>query len=185
MSTEPERGRWPEEQSDRAREFMKLYAGKERSIYKYIYVLVHDEVAADDVLQETVMVMLTKFQEFKPGTNFVAWAIRIAYYQALKHLASRNKRLVFNTELIEKLAQRAAAHTQQESHQQVALRRCMQKLSSRDRRLIELRYEDGSSVKKISQQVSRSAKGIYQSLNRIRWQLLECIQRHRSLEEHA
>jgi DNA-directed RNA polymerase specialized sigma24 family protein len=50
--------------------------------------------------------------------------------------------------------------------------------------LIELRYQEGASVAKIAQRIRRSVEGIYKSLNRIRWQLLECIQRSLAMEEH-
>jgi RNA polymerase sigma-70 factor (ECF subfamily) len=162
---------------------MQLYSGKERCIYKYIYTLVHDEAAAEDILQETTLAMWAKFNEFELGTNFVAWALRIAHYRVRKHWASQSKGMIFNSQLVEDLAQRAQDSIHQDTRNKTALRRCLKKLSERDLNLIELRYQEGASVKKVAQHVNRGVKGVYKSLNRIRWQLLECIQRSLAMED--
>ena len=172
-------------EASRGQSFMRLYSGKERCIYKYIYTLVHDETAAEDILQETTQAMWTKFNEFELGTNFVAWALRIAHYRVLKHWSSQSKGMIFNSQLVEDLAQRAEDSTHQDTREKTALRRCMKKLPERDLNLIKLRYQEGGSVKKVAQHVNRGVKGIYKSLNRIRWQLLECIQRSLSMEDRS
>jgi RNA polymerase sigma-70 factor (ECF subfamily) len=174
-----------ESEESRGERFMHLYSGKERCIFKYIYTLVHNEAAAEDILQETTQAMWTKFDEFEMGTNFVAWALRIAHYRVLKHWASQTKGMIFNSQLVESLAQRAQDHIQQDSRKKMALRRCMKKLPERDMNLIKLRYQEGASVKKVAEQVSRGIKGVYKSLNRIRWQLLECIQRSLVMEDRS
>lgn len=172
-------------EASRGQRFMHLYSGKERCIYKYIYTLVHDEASAEDILQETTQAMWTKFDEFEMGTNFVAWALRIAHYRVLKFWASQTKGMIFNSRLVEELAQRAQDHTQQDTRKKLALRKCMKKLPERDLNLIKLRYQEGGSVKKVAQHVNRGVKGIYRSLNRIRWQLLECIQRSLVMEDRS
>ena len=75
--------------------------------------------------------------------------------------------------------------THQDTRNKTALRRCLKKLSERDLNLIELRYQEGASVKKVAQHVNRGVKGVYKSLNRIRWQLLECIQRSLAMEDRS
>jgi RNA polymerase sigma-70 factor (ECF subfamily) len=91
----------------------------------------------------------------------------------------------FNRQLAEDLARRAQIGIDQDTRRITALRGCMKKLSERDRDLIELRYQEGASVKKVAQHVNRGVKGIYKSLNRIRWQLLECIRRSLVMEDHS
>lgn len=172
-------------EASRGQRFMHLYSGKERSIYKYIYTLVHDEVAAEDILQETTQAMWTKFDEFEMGTNFLAWAVRIAHYRVLKYWASQTKGMIFNSKLVETLAERAEDHVHQDTRRKMALRRCMKKLPERDLHLIKLRYQEGASVKKVAEQVNRGIKGVYKSLSRIRWQLLECIQRSLVMEDRS
>ena len=172
-------------EASRGQRFMQLYSGKERCIYKYVYTLVHDETAAEDILQETTQAMWTKFDEFEMGTNFVAWSLRIAHYRVLKYWTSQTKGMIFNSRLVEDLAQRAQDHTHQDTRKKTALRRCMKKLPSGDLHLIKLRYQEGASVKRVAEQVNRGVKGVYRSLSRIRWQLLECIQRSLVMEDRS
>ncbi len=40
----------------------------------------------DDVLQDTLAVMWKKFDNFKIGTDFVAWGKTIARYKIMNHL---------------------------------------------------------------------------------------------------
>lgn len=62
-------------------EIMRLLAGQQRRLYGYVLTLITDPVAADDILQQTNLVVLQKADEFEVGTNFNAWASKIAYFQ--------------------------------------------------------------------------------------------------------
>jgi RNA polymerase sigma-70 factor (ECF subfamily) len=76
-------------------EFMHLYVGKEQCIQSHIYTLVHNWAAAEDILQETAHILWLKFNDFEPGTDFMAWALAIAHYQVLKFRKSQDKRTLF------------------------------------------------------------------------------------------
>src|SRR4051812_34190449 len=58
-----------------------LLTRHQRQIFSYIYVLVPNRADAEDLLQETSVVVCEKFHEFKEGTDFVAWACQIAYWR--------------------------------------------------------------------------------------------------------
>jgi DNA-directed RNA polymerase specialized sigma24 family protein len=47
---------------------------------------------ARDVLLETNLVLWQKIGEFEPGSNFGAWARKIAYFQALAFLRDRKRK---------------------------------------------------------------------------------------------
>ena len=68
---------------------MRLYVVNERRIYGFIFALIHDWSAAEDILQDTAQVMWSKFDTFDPGTNFVAWALCIARYQVMDYRKRR------------------------------------------------------------------------------------------------
>lgn len=53
-------------------EFVRLLTGNQRKLYAFILSLLRRPADADDVLQETNMVMWRKCAEFEPGTNFDA-----------------------------------------------------------------------------------------------------------------
>lgn len=65
-------------------EFLQLLTSHQSRIYAYILSLVFDRTQADDLLQETNAVLWRKAEEFETGTNFVAWAFQIAYYEVMQ-----------------------------------------------------------------------------------------------------
>ena len=45
------------------------------------YSLLDDTAAAEDIVQETLLVALSKIDQYKPGTDLKAWLCRIAIYR--------------------------------------------------------------------------------------------------------
>ena len=54
--------------------------------------ITHNRTLADDVVQESAAIALSKLSEFTPGTNFSAWLSKIVRFVALNH-ARRAQRL--------------------------------------------------------------------------------------------
>lgn len=165
--------------------FAKLFAEHQRAIYALIRTFCRWPQDADDIFQETFVVVWRKREEFQPGTNFLAWAASIARYEALAH-AKRHGRagLLFDDGLLEQLAEQAVVHAEGANDRLDALRRCLKLLSSRHRALIEQRYATGGSVKAIAAQAGRSVNSVSVMLHTLRQQLLKCIE-HRLAEEGA
>ncbi len=63
--------------------FTRLLLQNPERVAGLIFSLVPRGTAAADVLPETCAVMWRKFGEFSPGTNFGAWALRIARFQVM------------------------------------------------------------------------------------------------------
>ena len=67
-------------------------------------IMVHNQSAAEDLLQETVTIMWEKFDQFEEGTNFAAWAIAIARNKSLEYLKENHKtKKLFTDATYEKL----------------------------------------------------------------------------------
>ena len=62
-------------ETDTRKRLMLLMTRHQRQIFGYIYTLVPNRADAEDILQETSLVICEKFDEFKEGTDFVAWAL--------------------------------------------------------------------------------------------------------------
>ena len=73
---------------ERQKELMLLMTQHQRRIFAYIHALVPSRADAEDLLQETSLVVVEKFHEFASGTDFVAWACQIAWWRVR---ASRQK----------------------------------------------------------------------------------------------
>jgi RNA polymerase sigma-70 factor (ECF subfamily) len=70
---------------DRAEEFVFLLARHERLLGAYVMTMVPHPQDADDILQEAKVVMWRNFTKFEPGTNFGAWARKVAFHQVLAY----------------------------------------------------------------------------------------------------
>jgi RNA polymerase sigma-70 factor (ECF subfamily) len=155
-------------------------------LYAYVLTLLANATEADDVLQEVNLVLLRKASEFVAGSNFDAWAFRIARLQCMAYwkLQSRD-RLVFDEQAIESLAEKVESRLVEVDARTHAMRNCLQKLSRKQLALLERRYEIGGSVKQMSAQLGRSEASISQTLYRIRNLLLECIRGQLATQEEG
>src|SRR6185503_11377939 len=86
---------------DRAEEFVFLLARHERLLGAYVMTMVPHPQDADDILQEAKVVMWRSFSKFESGTNFGAWARKIAFHQVLAHRKRKQRdRLDFSEEFL-------------------------------------------------------------------------------------
>ena len=66
--------------SDLAASFSRLLIANQRRLYGFVYTLVQDHTATDEILQEVATVLLKKFDQFEPGTDFGAWAMKVSRF---------------------------------------------------------------------------------------------------------
>ena len=93
---------------DRSKQLMLLMTQHQRRIFGYIYTLVPVRHDAEDILQETSLVICEKFDQFKPGTDFAAWACQIAYWEIrrARQKFARSK-VLFNQDMVDAIAETA------------------------------------------------------------------------------
>jgi RNA polymerase sigma-70 factor (ECF subfamily) len=145
-------------------------------ILAYIHALVPDPHDAADLLQETCMVVCEKFQEFREGTDFVAWACQIAWWRvrAARQRFARSK-VVFHDDVLEAVARTAGTMGPELDDRQQALAHCLARLNPGDRALLLARYEPGSSVGSAARRAGRSVEDAYKALFRMRKLLFDCV----------
>ena len=131
----------------------------------------------DDLLQEVNAVLWEKGDEFQPGTDFWAWASQVARFKALNLIRRyARERLVFDPEMLERMAEVAEQRLSQLDERRDALEHCLNRLAPAQRQLIDLRYVDGHAIERIAESIGRPAGSIRQTLYRIRGALLNCIE---------
>ena len=166
--------------------FVTLLTATQPSLYACILALLPDRAAARDLLQETNLTLWHKADDFEAGTNFLAWACRIARYHILNHRRrTQRERLVFDDELFAELADRQAARVEEFDFHGAALRACVDKLPTMQRQLVEQRYAPGGSVQRIAEAEGKSVGAISQTLYRVRETLLNCVRQALSGEAGA
>ena len=170
-------------QLDRNKQLMLLMTQHQRRIFGYIYTLVPNRTDAEDILQETSLVVCEKFAQFKVGTDFAAWACQIAYWEVRR---ARQKfaraKVVFNQEVVDAISETAVELAPERGARHEALARCLQKLHPRDRELLLTRYEPGSGVELAAQRSGRTLETAYKALARLRKLLLDCVTNQLSTE---
>ncbi|MBI1374316.1 MAG: sigma-70 family RNA polymerase sigma factor [Phycisphaera sp.] len=157
-------------------EFIKALAQAQPQVYAFVMTLVGQPDVAQDVLQETNTVLLEKAAEYDTSRDFVSWACGIARYKALSHFRDRKRdRHVFGEAAMARLAEAAGRRAAQVADRELALRRCIDKLSDEQQQLVVMRYGPDGSVTRIAAQVGRSANAVSVSLSKIRKMLAECV----------
>jgi RNA polymerase sigma-70 factor (ECF subfamily) len=159
-------------------EFIQLFTRTQRRLYLTILAQVPSVQDAEEILQEANCIMLAKHAQFAPGTNFVAWATQIVAYEILKYRQRFvRERLRFTDEFLTAVAAEAAVVLDGTDERRKALEACLEKLRPGDRKLIQHRYQPGSTARELAETIGRPANSVYQSLGRIRRTLMECVQR--------
>ena len=173
-------------EADQHQEFTDLYAAHEQGLYGFVYSLVHSRNDADDVIQETMTQLWEHFGEYDRSRPFFPWASRFAYRQVLmlrRHSSSR--RLYLSEEMLSTLAQEYPETADWEESRRRALRLCLTKLTERQSELLRQRYESGQSLVEIADQLSRPVNALYKSLQRIRANLVHCVERELATGERV
>ncbi len=169
-------------------EFLQLFVNHQSKIFGYIITMVPCRSIAEDILQDTLLVMWRKFSDFTPGTNFAAWGVKIARLNILKfYERERNSHIKFNSEAVENISECLSDLNKKDDSNNTeikALRSCMNKLTEIDQKMITFRYMRKYSIKEIGIHFGRSAHGIYKTMARIHNLLQKCVEREVSISQH-
>ncbi|HCN30003.1 MAG TPA: RNA polymerase subunit sigma [Verrucomicrobiales bacterium] len=164
--------------------FLELLTKHERPLSLYVHGLVPRDSAAEDILQQTKMLLWKHFKDFEPGTNFLAWARKTAFHQILTHRRQKKREhLPLDEVALEALGHAVSDLAVEGSARQDALRACMARLPVEHRRLISLRYFEEMEIGQIAGRIRRSEMAVYRALSRIRMTLMQCIEKQ--MEAHS
>jgi RNA polymerase sigma-70 factor, ECF subfamily len=159
--------------------FMRLWTSSQPSVAAYIHSLVRDRAAAEDLLQETALLLFQRFAEYDETRPFVAWALGFARFKVmgLRRDAGRSL-LVFDDEALENFTETWAEETDGMTDRGAALEGCIGQLADKARRIVRLRYFEGLSAVQIAAKLGGNQGAIRVALQRIREQLRECVERN-------
>ncbi|CAN5901405.1 sigma-70 family RNA polymerase sigma factor [soil metagenome] len=174
------------QETETRKRLMMLMTRHQRQIFGYIYALVPHRADAEDLLQETSLVICEKFDDFKEGTDFVAWACQIAWWNVrrARQKFARSK-VVFDDDVFEAVASTAVTMKEEIDQRHEVLAHCLSKLHPRDRDLLLTRYEPGSGVEAAAKCSGRSLEAAYKALKRLRKLLHDCVSQRLEMEGAA
>jgi len=159
-------------------EFVIEMIACQRRLYAYVLSVVFDRERAREIVQQVNLILLQKKSEFEMGTNFGAWACRVAFYEILADRRRRTRdRHLFDDETLALVATKAEAAAANADERVESLESCLQELSTEQRQLIRDRYSPGGSVNQLAEQARKSPAAISSLLYRIRTLLNACVER--------
>ncbi|MBV8881293.1 MAG: sigma-70 family RNA polymerase sigma factor [Planctomycetaceae bacterium] len=159
--------------------FVRLMTEHQGRLFAYVFSLLGNPDAANDVLQEVNVILWRDSREFRPGSNFKAWAFRVAHFQVMAWRQRQIRdRLVFEDDMLEVLATGARESDEMFDRRQERLSGCLEKLSPEHREMIRRRYAEETPLQEIATERGTTANAIMQTLFRIRQRLMTCVDRY-------
>lgn len=166
----------PEPDTHRQLSFAELWLEAQHAIGGFVHLHVPEHALADDILQDVARLATERFEQYDHQRPFIAWLIGIARNQIAQAYRDRNRRpIVFSSEVLDAITNAYIDMQPTEDARLDGLRHCMNKLSDRHRRVIELRYARQMTSEQIASQVACSARAVTSMLQRIRAALRQCV----------
>lgn len=158
--------------------FLREFTANEPAIRAFIRRLLPFRADANDVMQETAVVLWKRYAEIEGAVEFRPWAFGVARKKVLSWMRDKGRdRLVLSEDIVNLIAD-ASSPAAEESldRQRELLRNCIERLRPEQRTMLMAAYEPKASIQQVAKGSGRSVAGFYQWLHRMRRLLLECVQ---------
>jgi RNA polymerase sigma-70 factor (ECF subfamily) len=164
-----------------AEEFVRLFSLSQYRVLRFIHTLVPNLSEAEDILQDTSVILWRKWPEFDRDKDFVKWACGIARLEVFRTLREKKRaRLYLSEAVLHQIADVALAETQDKARFEAgksALEVCLQELPFAERQILTLRYREEKTVEQIAEACQRPKSTVHDILGKIRSRLLRCVRR--------
>lgn len=153
---------------------LREFVRNRSNLFAFILSVVRDFAFAEEVLQEVAVVVCDQWEDFKPGTNFGAWAARIARNKIFNLSRASRREILLSPEAIEAVERAAAGEP--ESGSLEAVRSCLDHVTERVRSILLLRYREGLSGSDIARRTRSTVTAVHMALSRARSALARCVE---------
>jgi RNA polymerase sigma-70 factor, ECF subfamily len=162
---------------DATSQFVQLWTRHQAEVERYVFMMVPRAADAAEVLQEVSVQLWEKWDNYDTSRPFVPWAIRFAYLEVLKwRQRQAREKLIFSDSLLQQLNQTLDEEAPLTEARNRALETCLTKLTEREKTWIQLRYGRHGAVKEEAERRGLSLHKVYYAIEKIRGQLLHCIE---------
>ena len=158
-------------------QFTRLWTENQPSVAGYLHALAGDRNVSENLLQETALTLLRKFDDYDLTRPFLPWALGVARVQLLTHRrdAVRSRTVALEDQLLERFTALWAEVEVSIREEQAALEVCLGRLAPRAREVVRLRYFEALNATQVAERLGSVAGSVRVQLQRIREQLRECI----------
>jgi RNA polymerase sigma-70 factor (ECF subfamily) len=168
-------------------QFVERFVRSQDRIYAYVALLLPNRADAEEVFQQTSLILWKKWQQFDPARDFVRWACGVAHLEVRNFLRKHadKGRVYLSEDVLAEVAEvRLESHDVLEARRQ-ALRRCLDRLEAGTRELLERCYAGRESIKTIAESRGQRPNVLYMTLKRLRRALFDCVNRTLAAEGMA
>lgn len=153
-------------------------------VIAYIRAIVGDHHLAEDVFQDVSMLALKSREQIESPEHLMKWLRTAARHKAINKVRDESKHaVVLDDELLASMDRKWGAYDQLASNDLTdALHECLNKLSPYARRLVDLRYTEGLTGKKLADVLNRKVQTVYVALTRVHRALSNCIRKSMQAE---
>lgn len=172
-------------------ELASIVAEHQAEVLRYLWYLGADRSTSEDLAQEVFLAAYraVRFPDLDEPHACRSWLRRTARNLFLKHCRQlRTRREQVDSAYLE---QAEAVWVEEfvrdgDGYDAIeALRRCLDGLPDRQRRLLDLHYGDGLTRQQLAERLSQSVDGVKTALRRVRLELAGCVQRRLRREASA
>jgi RNA polymerase sigma-70 factor (ECF subfamily) len=160
-------------------QFVERYVRSQDRIFAYVALQLPNRADAEEVFQQTSLILWKKWQQFDPSRDFVRWACGIAHHEVQNFLRKHaNKgRVYLSEDVLAEVAQVRLEMPDVLEERRHALRHCLDQLKQTQRELLERCYAGKDTMKTIARDLGQPPNALYMTLKRLRRALFDCINR--------
>jgi RNA polymerase sigma-70 factor (ECF subfamily) len=164
--------------ADRIKALSSRFVAERHALLGFIYGMVRDLAAAEDILQEVWLRLAEAAERDEPIDDPGKWCRGVARNLILHHWrARRTAKVVADSELLEIVEQALNEHHDFWAERRQALMECIDRLPEKSKQLLQMKYEQGLSFADMAERLQRSLESLKMSLCRVRQALLDCAER--------
>lgn len=159
-------------------EFVAMLTEAQQRLYGFILKRLVDHNQSNEVLQLTNIVLCRKANDFKKGTNFMAWALTVANFQILSFRKKQSRdRLIFSDKTFDQIVEEDGKRSDDTPSRLFHLKECLKKINKEDLKLLKMRYEQRLPFKEIAAASHKTSNAIRIQAHRIRNRLMNCVEK--------
>jgi len=148
----------------------------------YARALLGEYATAEDAVQETMLVVVKKFEQFEEGTSMLAWCRAILRLEVLRAKRRKQRERTLAARLLDDAIDaafeefQAAKQRDNEKVRKEAMQQCFQAVPERGRRVLHARFVDELSYQQIGQRLDMSLEAVRKALYRLKKQVRLCVE---------
>jgi len=165
--------------SEEAEELTALWTSAQPVVAAFLRTLVPRPDEAEELLQQTAVVLVRKFSEYDRSRPFVGWAIGVAKMKVLGYRRDKAlERHIFDETLVEQIADDYRQIENELLPVRDLLIQCVSELEGRAREAIRLRYAEQMKTPLIAESLHMSHGAARVLLTRARTTLRLCVEKY-------